>query len=81
MTGYLTSIRPEAVKDVDVEAGETCLRIPNEEVRAIFAETVAQWFRDSCERMDRKPLIVNEPFGMRQVIADDYSGRMWRKIL
>lgn len=57
LTGYLTSIRPEAVKDVDVEAGETCLRIPNEEVRTIFAETVAQWFRDSCERMDRKPLM------------------------
>ncbi len=36
--------------------GETELRLPNEEIRHLFAEDVDEWFRDSVRKSDRKPL-------------------------
>lgn len=38
------------------EDGKTCLKIPNEEIKTVFADTVASWFTDEVGRMDRKPL-------------------------
>lgn len=48
LTGYLTQSKSED--------GKTCLKIPNEEIKTVFADTVASWFADEVGRMDRKPL-------------------------
>ena len=50
MTGYLTLAgkwKPN---------GETELRLPNEEVRSLFARCVDEWFRDRVRTSDRKAL-------------------------
>lgn len=58
LTGYLTVMRPEEIGTGDrLEAGETALRIPNEEVKAIFADTIIEWFKDSMKETNRKPLM------------------------
>jgi hypothetical protein len=52
LTGYLTKEKTtENTDDVGIH-----LKIPNEEVKAIFRETVAEWFRDSISTMDRSEL-------------------------
>lgn len=52
LTGYLTKERNcEEINDQEV-----CLRIPNEEIKSIFKETVIEWFRESIETLDRKKL-------------------------
>lgn len=54
LTGYLTKAAPEAYPaGFCLEEGKTALRIPNEEVKTIFADTVAQWFAEGLEAMDR----------------------------
>ena len=50
MTGYLTlagEYNPN---------GETELRLPNEEIRNLFASSVDEWFSDTVRRSDRKAL-------------------------
>lgn len=54
LTGYLTQVNPKTLPEgMRIAAGNTALRIPNEEVKTIFAETVAKWFTDSIEAKDR----------------------------
>lgn len=48
LTGYLTQSKSEE--------GKTYLKIPNEEIKTVFADTVASWFTDEVGRMDRKPI-------------------------
>lgn len=58
LTGYLTGIRPgEAEQTEELDPGEACLKIPNEEIRTIFAETVVEWFKDSMEMTNRQALM------------------------
>lgn len=59
LTGYLTMMKPEEISSQDsIEAGETALRIPNEEVKTIFAGTVLEWFKDNMKETNRKPLMA-----------------------
>lgn len=54
LTGYLTlgeDIQGEVLGD-----GQSVLRIPNEEIRGIFAETAMKWFEDYAKRIDRREL-------------------------
>lgn len=54
LTGYLTlgeDIQGEVLRD-----GQSALKIPNEEIREIFAETVIKWFEDYAKSIDRKEL-------------------------
>ena len=50
MRGYLTLAGPYQPN------GETELRIPNEEIRCLFATCVDEWFSDYVIKSDRKPL-------------------------
>ena len=50
MTGYLT------LAGTYYPNGETELRLPNEEIRNLFAYSVNEWFLADVERSDRKPL-------------------------
>ena len=57
LTGYLTRAALEDTPE-SAASGKTALRIPNEEVKTIFAETVAKWFTEfpptqSRERAER----------------------------
>ena len=57
LTGYLTQAD---IKGDDgeffQEEGKTCLKIPNEEIKSIFADTVAVWFADNMKMADRTEL-------------------------
>lgn len=55
LTGYLTGAKKETPQDV--AAGLTCLQIPNEEVKTIFADTVVEWFKDTMRQTDRTTLM------------------------
>ncbi len=57
LTGYLTQASPRLLPEhFHPKEGTTALRIPNEEVKAIFAEAVAKWFTDSVTSHDRTEL-------------------------
>ena len=51
LTGYLT----QAVSESRAQ-GKISLRIPNEEVKTIFADTIVKWFADTVTAMDRTEL-------------------------
>lgn len=52
LTGYLT--QADLPFEEEEDEGKIALRIPNEEGKTIFAETIAKWFRDTVITMDRK---------------------------
>lgn len=52
LTGYLTQ------GSLAASPGKVSLRIPNEEVKTIFADTVAEWFGDSVVRMNREGMFA-----------------------
>lgn len=55
LTGYLTA--SEAEGDFGKpEPGEIYLKIPNEEVKTIFQDTIVEWFRKSVKSWDKKAL-------------------------
>lgn len=55
LTGYLTIAAPGEAESF-VEPGKVCLKIPNEEIKSIFADTVAVWFTDNVKAGDRNQL-------------------------
>lgn len=58
LTGYLTRVREEKYPEgFQKEEGTSVLRIPNEEVKTIFEDTIAKWFRDTITGMDRRELL------------------------
>ena len=57
LTGYLTQVLPvELSEDIKIEPGKKALRIPNEEVRSVFGNTVKSWFEDKIAAKDRRDL-------------------------
>ncbi len=50
LTGYLTK------ENCHEDARLTSLKIPNEEVKTIFADTIVEWFRDTMQTQDRSAL-------------------------
>lgn len=55
LTGYLTSEDP-AVLDEPIPKGSAALRIPNEEVKTIFKDSIIDWFNDYVENVDRRDM-------------------------
>lgn len=56
LTGYLTCAKPEKTEGEELMEGEVLLKIPNEEVKTIFADAVEEWFRDTLKTKNRKEL-------------------------
>lgn len=52
LTGYLTKERTCG----DENEQRISLKIPNEEIKSIFRETVMEWFRESIKSLDRREL-------------------------
>lgn len=47
LTGYLTKVLPERLPEgMKLIKGNMALRIPNEEVKSVFGDTVKRWFED-----------------------------------
>ncbi|MCC8103096.1 MAG: ATP-binding protein [Clostridiales bacterium] len=57
LTGYLTQVLPEELPEgMTPQEGKTSLRIPNEEVKSVFRDTVQAWFEASIVARDRSEL-------------------------
>ena len=55
LTGYLTSVRDEAIAG-DIPEGMSALMIPNEEICEIFETTIIKWFDDTAKGWNRSRL-------------------------
>ena len=54
LTGYLTQVLPEELPEgMSPQEGKTSLRIPNEEVKFVFKDTVQAWFEEKFKAQDR----------------------------
>lgn len=73
LTGYLTGTY-EDMSDEEEMLGLMNLKIPNEEVKTIFAETIAEWFKDTMKKQDRNELFKawwnGEDQKLTQLISD-----------
>ena len=57
LTGYLTQVNSvDDTHNFYQQIGKTLLKIPNEEIKTIFAETIATWFSDNIKELDRTPM-------------------------
>ena len=57
LTGYLTQVNSgDNMQNFYQQTGKTLLKIPNEEIKTIFAETIATWFSDNIKELDRTPM-------------------------
>jgi len=57
LTGYLTRVLPERLPEgMRPVKGNMALRIPNEEVKSVFGDTVKKWFEEKIAIRDRGSL-------------------------
>ena len=57
LTGYLIEVfLVKLPKEIDLKQGYTTLRVPNEEVKSVFGDTVKIWFEDKIAVRDRRDL-------------------------
>ena len=57
LTGYLTRAAVGSAAAEGSDEDKIFLKIPNEEIRSLFAETVFKWFTDSVKKTDRQDLL------------------------
>ncbi|MDO5418333.1 MAG: AAA family ATPase [Lachnospiraceae bacterium] len=72
MTGYLTLAKNPA--------GQTLLRIPNEEVKSIFQTTIVDWFKREVQTVDRTGLFAALWNGDAEMAADLISDLLFSTI-
>lgn len=74
LTGYLTQVLPDDLPEgMKPEEGKTALRIPNEEVKAVFGETVKIWFEDTIGARDRRDFFKEWWNGEDEKLTRDVS--------
>ncbi|MCD8119630.1 MAG: ATP-binding protein [Lachnospiraceae bacterium] len=74
LTGYLTQVLPEELPEgMTPQEGKTSLRIPNEEVKSVFKDTVQAWFEDSIKDRDRSELFNEWWSGEDKKLTEDVS--------
>ncbi|MCD7766282.1 MAG: ATP-binding protein [Lachnospiraceae bacterium] len=74
LTGYLTQVLPEELPEgMTPQEGKTSLRIPNEEVKSVFKDTVQAWFEESIKSRDRSDLFSEWWNGEDEKLTDDVS--------
>ncbi len=74
LTGYLTQVLPEELPEgMTPQEGKTSLRIPNEEVKFVFRDTVQAWFEDSIKARDRSGLFNEWWNGEDEKLTEDVS--------
>ncbi|MCD7955910.1 MAG: ATP-binding protein [Lachnospiraceae bacterium] len=74
LTGYLTQVLPEELPEgMTPQEGKTSLRIPNEEVKSVFKDTVQSWFEASVKARDRSGLFDEWWNGEDEKLTADVS--------
>ncbi|MCD8118797.1 MAG: ATP-binding protein [Lachnospiraceae bacterium] len=74
LTGYLTQVLPEELPEgMTPQEGKTSLRIPNEEVKSVFKDTVQAWFEASIKARDRSELFDEWWNGEDEKLTEDVS--------
>ena len=74
LTGYLTQVLPEELPvGMSPQEGKTSLRIPNEEVKYVFKDTVQEWFEASVKARDRSGLFAEWWNGEDEKLTKDVS--------
>ncbi|MBR4027026.1 MAG: AAA family ATPase [Lachnospiraceae bacterium] len=76
------NIKEQQILEEEIENIErkTYLRIPNEEVKTIFAETIATWFTDNVKKLDRKPIFDAFWSGNEQEVSDFVTDLLFETI-
>ena len=74
LTGYLTQVLPEDLPDgMKMERDKKVLRIPNEEIKSVFSDTVKAWFEDKIEAEDRREFFREWWDGEDEKLTDEVS--------
>lgn len=74
LAGYLTQVLPEELPEgMTPQEGKTSLRIPNEEVKSVFKDTVQAWFESSIKAKDRRKLFDEWWNGEDEKLTEDVS--------
>lgn len=79
LTGYLTSVRDEAIAG-DIPEGTSALMIPNEEIREIFETTIIKWFDDTAKGWNRSRLFNAVWTGDADAVAEEMT-KLLRKTI
>lgn len=81
LTGYLTQAAPEKLPEGMLPGGGKMeLRIPNEEVKTIFAATVNKWFTDKIEAKDRREFFKEWWNGEDDKLSKDITDMLFETI-
>ena len=75
LTGYLTMVKERSFSE-----REMLLRIPNKEVKEIFNDTIAEWFKDTVHTLNRKKLFDAVWRGDSEIITGQITGILARTI-
>lgn len=74
LTGYLTRVLPEDLPEgITLTKENTALRIPNEEVKSVFGDTVKRWFEDEISVRNRSGLFKAWWSGDAECLTQDVS--------
>ncbi|MCD8014736.1 MAG: ATP-binding protein [Lachnospiraceae bacterium] len=74
LTGYLTQVLPEELPEgMTPQEGKISLRIPNEEVKSVFKDTVQAWFEANIKERDRSELFDEWWNGEDEKLTEDVS--------
>lgn len=79
LTGYLTSVRDEAIAG-DIPEGTSALMIPNEEIREIFETTIMKWFDDTAKGWNRSRLFNAVWMGDADAVTEEMT-KLLRKTI
>ena len=81
LTGYLTQVPPEKLPEgMNLAEGNTALRIPNEEVKSVFGDTVKKWFEEKISAKDRSGLFRAWWSGKAEKLTQDVTDLLFGTI-
>lgn len=58
LTGYLTRVKSDEIKEKTLPRGYLALKMPNAEIKEIFESSIKNWFSDCSQQWDRKALFA-----------------------
>ncbi|MEZ3485261.1 MAG: ATP-binding protein [Lachnospiraceae bacterium] len=81
LTGYLTQVLPERLPaGMKLEEGKMLLRIPNEEVKSVFYDTVRKWFEERVASKDRREMFHAWWFGDADWLTQEVTDLLFQTI-
>ena len=80
LTGYLTRAEEGEEAENDPGDGKISLRIPNEEIKTLFADTVSAWFTDQQGARDRREFFAEWWNGEEEKLTENISEILFNTI-